>query len=318
MTASAQHPDRAATTLADRIRRIANGDHAGQEPSESAAAANDARVDLHRLWHAVDRALATRGTDAARDWLAGLDTPDLRAGTIQDGTARGLRARLEEAISLCEPMSPDPDQDPDADVITGADLRRKRDILIASAGVRIRFSRKRGLHLVDRSRDINTPNFIQFDDQRDVGCLDGFVPAPDTRARIFSPAFLSAEQLVQGKTEDRLVLAGRLGRGREGFACRLTLIGRKAEPGIRLRIAIDNRLRDHRLRIRFVGAGNGSFVFHRGTPGFSTIRNGNRSFLAATLLRACGRLRVGATHVATPDAQMLGTIEHEFGLGMDI
>jgi hypothetical protein len=315
MTAPAEHPDRAATTLADRARLIADN---SPQPESAGAGIGDARVDLHLLWHAVDRTLATRSTAAALDWLAGLDTADLRAGTVQDGTARGLRARLEEAISLCKPASPSPDPDPDEDVITGKDLRRKREILIASAGVRIRFSRKQGVHLIDRARDVNTPHFLQFDDQRDIGCLDRFVPKPDTRARIFSPAFLEPEQLVQSSREDRLVLGGRLGRGRDGFDCRLTLIGRKDERGIRLRIAIDNRVLDHRLRIRFVGETDAAFVSHRGTPEFSTIRAGSRRFLAATLVRACGRLRVGDAHIPTPDAQMQGPIEHEFGLGLDI
>jgi hypothetical protein len=315
MTAPAEHPDRAATTLADRARIITDG---RSQPEGAGAGHGDARVDLRLLWHAVDLALATRSTAAARDWLAGLDTADLRAGTVQDGTARGLRARLEEAISLCKPAPPSPDPDPDEDVITGKDLRRKREILIASAGVRIRFSRKQGVHLIDRARDVNTPHFLQFDDQHDVGCLDGFVPKPDTRARIFSPAFLKPEQLVQNQREDRLVLGGRLGRGRGGFDCQLTLIGRKDERGIRLRIAIDNRVRDHRLRVRFAGETDAAFVSHRGTPEFSTIRAGSRRFLAATLVRACGRLQVGATHIPTPDAQLQGPIEHEFGLGIDI
>lgn len=319
----ARHPDRLATTLADRAALL------GQStPIAARRPDSDARVDLHLLRFAADRALAERGTAEARAWLEGLDTQDLRAGSIQDGTARGLMARLEEAISLCRPIADTEastaagdaeNHDPlDAQVFTGKELRRKRDILIASKGVRIRFSRKGGIHLIDRERDLNELNCIQFEGQADAGCLDSFAAPADTRPRLFSPGFLSPEQLVHGRTEDRLVLAGRLGRGRNGFPCRLTLIGRKDEPGIRMIVRIENHRIDHRLRIRFVGLRDATFVSHRGTPGFCTVQHKGRTFLGATLVRACGRLRVGDNFVATPGAQVQGTIEHTFGLGLEV
>jgi hypothetical protein len=307
------HPDRVATTLAERAALLEQS-----SASTSTATRSDARVDLQLLRFAADRAIATRGTSEARGWIEGLDTPDLLAGSIQDGTARGLMARLEEAISLCDAEIPVDADEADADVFTGKELRRKRDILIASKGVRIRFSRKNGIHVIDRARDMNEPNCIQFEDQPDEGCLDGFVASNGARPRLFSPAFLSPEQLVHGRDEDRLVLAGRLGRGRAGFPCRIALIGRKDEAGIRMIVHIENRCVDHRLRIRFVGVRDASFVSHRGTPGFCTVRHKGRAFLAATLVRACGRLRVGDDYVATAGAQTQGWIEHTFGLGVDV
>jgi hypothetical protein len=320
---SPSHPDRFAETLANRAARLEGASHGASSPT---AVDPDARVDLHLLRFAAERAIAERGTTKARAWIEGLDTPDLLAGSIQDGTARGLMARLEEAISLCRAVEATDVPDPTAEnldplqstVFTGKELRRKRDILIASKGVRVRFSRKTGIHVIDRERDMNEPNCIQFEDQADVGCLDGFAAADATRPRLFSPAFLSPEQLVHGRAEDRLVLVGRLGRGRDGFPCRLTLIGRKDEPGIRMIVRIENQSTDHRLRIRFVGVRDANFVSHRGTPGFCTVRHKGRAFLAATLVRACGRLRVGESYVATPGAQVQGVIEHTFGLGCEV
>ena len=319
------HPDRAAATLAQRERLLAQVSHRQDSSTEDwqmpGPAAGDARVDVHLLRHAADRAVREHDSAAARAWLEGLDTPDILEGTVQDGTARGLCARYEEAISLCPtPPSSDTDEDPDtkAQVFTDKELRRKRDILVASGGARIRFSRRRGILLVDRQRDIHEEDCIQFEDRSDAGCLDGFEPAPNERPRLFSPAFLKPASLRQGPVEDRLELLGRLGRGARGFPCRITLVGHKAETGIRMTVWIDNRHPDHRLRIRFRGLRDPAYITHRGTPGFTTVREKGRSFVAATLVRACGRLRVGERMIATPGAQLLQPIEHVFGLGVPV
>ncbi len=321
----AANPDRRATTLAERAVLLT------QEPAIRAATARrrpgiatDARADLHLLRHRTQRAVRDGGNEAAMALLADLDSDDLLAGTIQDGTARGLMARLEEAISLCDPQpaaAPSVDEiadDPHTVTFSAKDLRRKRDILVASGGARIRFSRRAGCHLIDRRLGIHEEHCIQFEDRSDGGCLDGFEPIATERARLFSPAFLRPAYLHQGKLEDRLVLAGQLGRGRQGHPCRVTLVGRKNETGIRMSVWILNRHGDHRLRIRFVGLQQADYVSHRGTPGFERVHVHGRTFLAATLLRACGRLRVGDDYIATPAAQLLGPIEHEFGLGIEV
>lgn len=311
MNPDPSHSDRNARTLAQR------------DPTASASEASpsgDARVDLQLLWFEADRALATRGTAAARAWLADYQTPDLRAGTIQDGAARGMMARLEEAISLCKP-APDSDAQPadDADYesapIIGKDLRRRREILVASAGTRIRFSRKGGIHIIDRERDVNVETCVWFDDHPDVGCLDEFVPQPDIKARVFSPAFLKPTALVQSKALDHLRLEGRLGRGSAGFPCILDLTGAKNEPGVRIRVRIENRHRNHRLRIRFRGLAQTDLLTARGTPGMRDVEHRSGGFRTATLLRACGKLRVDERWIETPGAQSIGWIEHTFGLG---
>lgn len=325
MTHSA-HPDRRAETLAQRVSM--SDQTAGAVAPGSGfglgARAADARVDLHLLRFRVHRALRERGTDAAMAAMAGLDSPDFRAGTVQDGTARGLMARLEETLSLCEPAGStdtwarEAADDPHTVTFHGKDLRRKRDILVASDGARIRVSRRSGCLLVDRRQGIHEEHCIQFEDQTDVGCLDGFRAVDGERPRLFSPAFLRPTYLHQGRIEDRLVLEGQLGRGRRGHPCRITLVGRKDETGVRMNVWILNRHTDHRLRIRFVGLREPSYVSHGGTPGFVTVHHRGRTFLAATLVRACGRLRVGDEYVPTPAAQMLGTVEHQFGLGVGI
>ena len=47
----------------------------------------DARMDLKLLAHRTRKALAERWTAEAEARLAGLSSPDLWAGTVQDGTA---------------------------------------------------------------------------------------------------------------------------------------------------------------------------------------------------------------------------------------
>ena len=309
------HPDRVALTLAQRAETSASlGKGPFQTPDPGSA---DARIDLKLLAWSAEEALTKRGTEAAVRRIADLKGADLWAGTIQDGTARGFMAALEEAISLCSPDQPGKDLDMDTDeVFEGKSLRRKRDILVASAGARVRYRRKTGILFVDRDSDIHSDDCIRFEDRSDRGNLDGFAPENGERARLFSPAFLKPVLLRRGKGRDILVQEGRLGGGKNGYPCRLTTEGRKDEKCIRLTVAIKNRHRDHRLRIRFLGFPDAGYIAHQCLPGWETVREKGRGFIAASLVRACGQLQVGDQMVATPSAQCMSWIEHRFTLGV--
>ncbi|HLU38144.1 MAG TPA: hypothetical protein VK081_02090, partial [Planctomycetota bacterium] len=248
--------------------------------------------------------------------LEGLDTPDLLAGTVQDGTARGLALAYEEALSLCRPAAPeaDPLADPLTKVFEGRELRRQREHTIESGGAKVRFSRKGGITLIDRASELMVEHCVAFEDRTDEGTLDGFVPREGERPRLFSPAFLQPVQALHGAAGDRLVLRGRLGRGPRGFPCEIVLEGRRAERTVRMTVRIENRLADHRLRIRFLSVPR-ALIAAEGTPGFEEVLAGHRRFVAATLVRACGKLLVGDEVVAVPGAQVQGWIEHRFRLG---
>ena len=314
------HPDRLAQTLAQRATLPPDAREGPfQQPDLGSA---DARVDLKLLAFAAQEAVATRGTGPARARLAEVTgSPDLLAGTVQDGTARGVMLGYEEAISLCAPEptvasgAPSPGEDAtSAQEFGPKDLRRKKDILVASGGSRIRFSRKGGVHYVDRARDLNMEDCVRFEERRDMGTLDGFVPAPDERPRLYSPAFLKPVRLVQGSARDRLELEGRLGRRAHGFPCRIVIEGRKDEPWVRLTVSVRNEHDDHRLRIRLLGFPDFAAIAHRGTPAWEVVAHQGRRFVAATLVRACGRLQVGDRLVAVPAAQCHGWITHELRL----
>jgi len=308
------HADRLISTLAQRKQRMPEGE-AGPYATPGAGS-DDARVRLKLLVHRARQALSSRGTAAAEERLAGLDSPDLWAGTVQDGTARGFMVALEEAISLCTEEAVVADiADPEEDCLTDPkQLRRKREMLIASAGTRLRFSRKKGIQVIDRRRDFNEENCIQFEDRSDCGDLDHFTPKDGQRPRIFLPGFLTPVCLIQDKKRDLLELRGRLGRRADGFPCELTFEGRKDEGFLRMTLRVENRQLDHRLRIRFLGVQDQDMIGHEGTPGWEKVEHRGRVFLAATLLRACGRLRVGEEIVQVPEAQCLGWIEHRFKL----
>ncbi len=306
------HPDRLAATLA---QRDALPSTAWQGPfATPGPGSDDARVDLKLAAHRAARILAARGTPAARARLAGLDTPDLLAGTVQDGTARGLLVALEEAISLCEAPPPSGDTTP-ADVLEGRALRRKRDILIASASARIRFSRKGGLLLVDRGRGVHVLDCMRFEDRTDRGTLDGFAPLEEERPRLFSPGFLQPVRLEESRGAAALWLRGRLGRRPDGYPCELGILAAADRDGVELRIRIENRRPDHRLRVRFAGLPDDYPIAHAGTPAWESIVHRGGRFRAATLVRACGRLDVGGASIAVPAAQCLGVIEHRMTLG---
>ncbi len=304
-------PERAAANLA--LRRAAP---AGLTFAPPCAGSADARVDLKLAAWQARHALSTRGTAAARQRLEGLDAPDLVAGTVQDGTARGLLVAYEEARTLCGPRPPedDPFSDPLTRVLEGKPLRKQREHLIESGGARVRFARKSGVHLIDRVADVNIEHCIGFEDQTDVGTLDGFVAKEGERPRLFSAAFLQPVQMLHCATADRLVLRGRLGRTPHGYPCEMVIEGRKSEPTVRVCLRLDNRHPDHRLRIRFLSVPQ-KLIASEGTPGFEEIAVGHRHFVVATLVRACGKLRVDTQMVAVPSAQVPGRIEHHFRLG---
>lgn len=305
------HPDRVAPTLAVRARLLARSVGPFAAPGPGSA---DARVDLKLLAHATARALASRGTDAARARLAGLDTPDLLAGTLQDGTARGLASAYEDALSLCTqaPGETPPTWD---EVVEGRDLRRRREVLVASGCARVRFSRKGGILFVDREHDVHEENCIWFEDRTDCGDLDGFRALDGERARLFNPGFLAPRRLWTSAATTRLELAGRLGRRPSGHPCELTLEGRSDEPFVRVVVRLLNQHDDHRLRVRFLGCTEPGAIGHDGTPGWEAIAMNRHRFVAATLVRACGRLRIDDRTIAVPGAQCRGWIEHRFRLG---
>jgi hypothetical protein len=271
-------------------------------------------MDLKLLAHRCRQALAARGTDAARARLAGLEGADLWAGTVQDATARGFMVALEEAISLCRPEPSPPTRPTPESTIVGKELRRRRDILVASGGARVRFSRKDGVHFIERDLGINERACLVFEDRRDLGTLDGYEPDPAERPRLLSPAYLAPASLEEAAGWTRLSLRGRLGRGSRGFPCRIAIEGDARESAVRLEIAVENRVPDHRLRIRLLGLPS-EIVHAGGMPPLLEVAAHGKRFLAGTIVRACGRLAVGDRMVAVPGAQCLGWIVHELALG---
>ncbi len=79
-------------------------------------------------------------------------------------------------------------------------------------------------------------------------------------------------------------------------------------------VRVRNEHENHRLRIRFLGKQDSGAIRHAGTPGWESVHHHGRTFVAATLVRACSNLRVGATVIATPEAQCQQWIEHAFEL----
>lgn len=329
MSAADSQDARRVTTLA--AYRGPQGSKSDLAPSEHAPCPPcaqgpdiDARVDLHLFAHRVRTALRDRGTAAARARLAKLADPALWTGVVQDGTYRGLMVALEEAEQMCRPAT---DSQPTSDrlvddhelasgrsrVFTGKDLRKQREFVVASDGARVRFSRRHGLLLVDRRIDLHAEDCLHFEDQADAGDLDRFKPAG--RPRYFRPAFLRPERFAQTPTTQELVLAGRLGRKPDGMPCRIELFGHKDRTAIRLRIAVHNQHENHRLRIRFHSV-PGAALDTGGSPGVREVRTpGGREFVAATLARSVGTLRVENQDIATPAAQCIGWLHHEFWLG---
>ncbi len=307
------HPDRAAATLANLVATPTGADATYEPPGAGAA---DCRIDLKLLqWHA-ERALANSAASRTHLLPFARDAhPDLWAGTVQDGTARGFAARLEEAIALASPLPAAAALDPAAARTTqGRELRKKKDLLVASGGARVRFTRKEGLLFVDREAGLHSSNCLRFEARADRGSLDGFAPVADERPRLFSAQFLQPQRYVETADGQELVLAGRLGRSAAGWDVEITLRGRVDESGVRLTLRLDNRQRDVRLRARFLGLPLAA-IAHECTPVHEVVANDGGGFVAFTLVRATGTLRVDGKPVATPGAQCLGRLEHHFVLG---
>jgi hypothetical protein len=310
------HPDRCAATLATvPVARARQGAGPFAPPG---AGARDCRIDLKLLrWRALE---AGERSDAARARLAGFDAtahPDLWAGTVQDGVARGFAVALEEAIDLAGPGTapPAPPVDPTrVQVFEGRELLRKKDLLVAGAGARIRFTRQQGVLFVDRRADVASPDCLRFESRADHGTLDAFAADERERPRLFSARFLRPVRYTTGAGHGELVLAGRLGRTAAGIPCRITFTARADQPLLQLRVAIENRHVDHRLRLRLLGV-PAALVRHDCTDVREIVQCDGRPFVAFTLVRACGRLLVDGVAVDQPGAQCLGPIEHTFHLG---
>ncbi|MBL8728460.1 MAG: hypothetical protein JNM25_08525 [Planctomycetes bacterium] len=310
------HPDRVAATLANvDVARAARGSGPFAEPGPGAF---DCRIDLKLLlWQA--NAAAAR-SPRARDHLARLDLarrPDLRAGTVQDGVARGLAAALEEVVSLAPP-TPAPEPPPFDPVRmqswTGRELRKKKDLLVRSGGPRVRFSRREGLLYVDRDDGLHSGNCLRFEARRDLGTLDGFVADDAERPRLYSAQFLQPQRYLQAGDVTELELAGRLGRGPIGWPCRLLLRGHTAEPSLELVLRLDQRLTGWRLRARFLGI-PAAAIAHDCTPVAECVQNDAGGFVAVTLVRANDALLVDGRPVPVPAAACRGEIVHRFRLG---
>lgn len=309
------HPDRCAATLADvpaARQRQGEGPFAPPGPGS-----RDARIDLKLLqWRALR---AAEAAEPARARLAGLDPaerPDLWAGTVQDGVARGFAVALEEACSL-GPPAPAPPGAPDdpghLQVLAGRDLRRHKDLLVAAGSARVRFSRKQGLLFVDRTVDAHSVNCLRFEAREDRGTLDGFEPGGD-RPRLFSAQFLQPQRYTTAPGFAELRLAGRLGRRQNGWDCELVCTATADRPRVRLALRLDNRQRDQRLRARFLGFQR-AWIHHECTDVGEIVANDAGGFVAFTLVRAVGALLVDGAPVPTPAAQCRYALEHVFWLG---
>lgn len=311
------HPDRVAATLA-HLDLARSSREAGPWASPGSGSC-DCRIGLKLLQWRANAACAASPAAAARLAAFGrTEHPDLWAGTVQDGTARGFAVALEEAIALA-PASPPPPTAPTDDPLhtqrtTGKDLRKRKDLLVKSGGSRVRFSRKEGLLFVSREDGVHSANCLRFEARRDLGTLDGFVGCETERPRLYSAQFLQPREYVQAPGFTQLSLRGRIGRGPIGWDCELTLTGVDSEPTVRLELRIDNRQPDWRLRARFLGLPSEAIV-HECADVREVVQNDAGGFVALTLVRSCGVLLVDGAPVAVPGAQCLGVFEHRFRLG---
>ncbi|HEX5052577.1 MAG TPA: hypothetical protein VFZ65_12450 [Planctomycetota bacterium] len=313
---SMSHPDRVAATLANLpdVRAA----RPGAVFAAPGAGAGDCRIDLKLLqWRALAAMQRAERARAHLERFGAAEHRDLWAGTVQDGVARGFAAALEEAIALAgaPALAPAaPGAAPGMQTFAGKELRKKKDLLVASGGARMRYSRKHGLLFVARADGVHSANCLRFEARRDLGTLDGFVADESERPRLYSAQFLQPQRYVQGQGHTELVLAGRLGRGPIGWPCELVLTGIEREPTLRLVLRLHNRLAGWRLRARFLGIAVEA-IEHECTPVREVVHNDAGGFLAFTLVRACATLLVDGTPVAVPGALCLGTIEHTFRLG---
>lgn len=307
------HPDRLATMLADCAVPPPPGPYAPPGPD-----ARDARIDL-KLWIARFQTAAARSPAAAAHLASfpATEHPDLWAGAVPDLVAKAFAVRLEEAVALAGPppaadLSPfDPLHDQQ---FNGRELRKKKDLLVASASARVRFSRKEGLLCVARDDAVHSVNCLWFEARRDLGSVDRFVPDPAERPRLFSAQFLQPQRYEVGGQRTRLLLAGRLGRGPIGWPCELELTASPSHAGVVLRLTIEHRHPGWRLRARFLGL-PANLLRHQCTDVAEPVASDGGSFVACTLVRSCGFLDVGERRLAVPGAQCLGRLEHQFTIG---
>ena len=312
------HPDRAAATLANLPDERGVADGACSSPGAGAA---DCRITGKLLqWRALQ---AVARSPRSAEHLRPFDRarhPDLWAGTVQDGVARGFDVRLEEAIALAPAATTTPRPTAATAVgdgvriTTGRELRKRKDLLVAGGSARVRFTRKEGLLFVARADDLHSANCLRFEARRDGGTLDEFAAVADERPRLYSAQFLQPVRYVEGPAGHELVLAGRLGRGPIGWNVEATITGRPDQERVRLQLRLDNRQRGWRLRARFLGLPL-TMIEHECTPVHEVVANDAGGFVAFTLVRAVDVLRVGATTVSTPAASCQGPIEHTFHLG---
>lgn len=307
------HPDRRAATLANLAGAPAAP--AGALFALPGAGAADCRIDLKLLqWQALAAAARSPRAKAHLDAWPAAAHPDLWAGTVQDGVARGFAVCCEEAVALAPPVPAPPAIPEGARVTTGKELRRKKDVLVASGGPRVRFTRKGGLLLVDRAGDVHSANCLRFEARADHGTLDGFAGAADERPRLYSAQFLQPRQYVEAAAGQELVLAGRLGRGPIGWSCEVTITGRPDDPSLDLIVCIANAPAGWRLRARFLGVGSEA-IEHACTPVREVVANDAGGFVAFTLVRACTTLLVDGIPVAVPGARCGGPLLHHFRIG---
>lgn len=314
------HPDRVATTLAtvDAVRRA----RSEAEFAPPGSGSRDCRIDLKLLaWQALR---ACERSEAARDRLAAFDPtahPDLWAGTVRDGTARGFGVALEEAIALAPPGEGTAAGSQQQDlvqnqVLEGRQLRTKKDILVASGGARVRFTRREGLLYKDRKNEIHSANCLRFEARADRGTLDAFRGDDSARPRLFSAQFLRPVRYEVSPGYAELRLEGRFGQSASGWDTEIRITGRETESALWLEIRLDNAMNDWRLRARFLGIPS-SQIQHECTDVREVVDNNSGGIVAFTLVRSCGRLLVCGEPVAVPAAQCHGTIVHRFQLGPD-
>lgn len=307
------HPDRLTATL----HQVLASDDAlpSNPPSPPGIGSADCRIDLKQWIHRARRAMAA-SPEAARH-LAPLSEarhPDLWAGTVPDGVARGFAARLEEACSLADTWDEADAPEPTVERHEGRALRRKKDLLVAAGRARVRFTRKGGLLLVVRDRDLNTENCLWFEARRDHGTLDGFVGAPDERPRLFSAQFLKPTEYVRTEHTTTLTLAGDLGHGRDSWGCCVKLRGDQRRDALSMSIELPRSPHGWRLRSRLLGVPE-DLARHACEPVRERVDDPRGGFLADTLIRSCGVLCVGDEQVATPAAAAPGPLVHRFELG---
>lgn len=309
------HPDRAAQTLANLPdAAAARGPGPFRLPGPGA---NDARIELKLLqWQAHAAAARSPRAAAHLSAFAAEQHPDLWAGTVQDGTARGFAARLEEAIALAPPPpgAPAVGERPAARVTTGKELRRRKDLLVASGGSRVRFTRKEGLLFVDRDGGLHSSNCLRFEARTDHGTLDGFAADVGERPRLYSAQFLQARRFAECDGDSELELSGRLGHGPVGFGITLIVRGIASANRVQLQLRLGDCTPGWRLRARFLGLPL-TAIEHECTPVHEVVANDAGGFVAFTLVRGCSRLSLDDGLVAVPAAAHPGALPHTFWLG---